>query len=93
MSNSDSWAYEESGPGRPETRKPVLNEAKTEAIATADAHTTNAGLPSYSDLLGFVQYIAKSEPCSAHQGNDTKARYIEFQERASYLFAKATTTH
>jgi hypothetical protein len=32
-----------------------MNEAKTEAISNADAHLTNAGLVSYSDLLKLVE--------------------------------------
>lgn len=30
--------------------------AKIEAIANADAHATNAGLPSYTDLLVLEDY-------------------------------------
>lgn len=33
------------------------NAAKTEAVANADAHLTNAGLPGYTDLLAALQAI------------------------------------
>lgn len=40
MSNSDSWAYEDSGPGRPETRQPNLwadvQKARAEINATME---------------------------------------------------------
>ena len=35
--------------------------AKIEAIDNADAHATNAGLPSYTDLLRLVQRLAYKE--------------------------------
>lgn len=41
-----------------------MNEAQTEAIANADAHTNNAALPTYTDLLSLVgrlAYPAESE--------------------------------
>lgn len=38
-----------------------MNEAQIEAIANADAHATNAGLPSYSDLMQIVQRIAAAD--------------------------------
>jgi hypothetical protein len=33
----------------------MLNAAQLLAVANADAHTSNAGLPSYSDLLRIAQ--------------------------------------
>jgi len=33
----------------------MLNPSQLLAIANADAHTSNAGLPSYSDLLRIAQ--------------------------------------
>jgi len=36
-------------------------DTKTEAIANADAHATNLGLPSYTDLLRFAQRMAYPE--------------------------------
>lgn len=35
-----------------------MNEAKTEAIANADAHSSNVGLPTYSELLAVVRRLA-----------------------------------
>jgi hypothetical protein len=35
----------------------TTNQTKTEAIANADAHTSNAGLPSYSHLLTLLVYL------------------------------------
>jgi hydroxyethylthiazole kinase-like sugar kinase family protein len=35
-----------------------MNATKNEAIANADAHTTNVGLPSYSDLLELLVKVA-----------------------------------
>lgn len=35
-----------------------MSKEKTDAIASADACTTNAGLPSYSSLLAFAQRMA-----------------------------------
>lgn len=32
-----------------------MNEAQVEAVANADAHTSNAGLPTYSELLEMVK--------------------------------------
>ncbi|WP_432263331.1 hypothetical protein [Cupriavidus sp. TMH.W2] len=32
--------------------------SENEAIANADAHATNAGLPSYTDLLRFAQRMS-----------------------------------
>lgn len=37
-----------------------VNEAKIEAVATADAHLTNAGLPSYTALLALLDYAENS---------------------------------
>ena len=33
----------------------MMNAAQLLAVAEADAHTSNAGLPSYSDLLRIAQ--------------------------------------
>lgn len=35
-----------------------MNEAQHEAVANADAHTTNAALPSYSALVAIVSRLA-----------------------------------
>jgi hypothetical protein len=35
-----------------------MNYAKSEAIATADAHLSNVGLPTYSELLALAQSAA-----------------------------------
>ena len=35
-----------------------VSEAKNEAMASADAHVTNAGLPAYGDLLALVHRLA-----------------------------------
>lgn len=35
-----------------------MNAAQTEAVAQADAHTSNAALPTYTDLLNFAQRMA-----------------------------------
>lgn len=40
--------------------------ARAEAIAEADAHVTNCGLPSYSDLLAFARQTADLSPTSRH---------------------------
>lgn len=34
-----------------------MNKTKIEAIAVADAHTTNAELPSYSDLMDALSAL------------------------------------
>lgn len=42
---------------------------KLEAIANADAHTSNAGLPTYSELLDFAQrmkIVGGLSYCSSH---------------------------
>jgi hypothetical protein len=33
----------------------ATNEAQTEAIAAANAHLTNAGLPSYEELVALLE--------------------------------------
>lgn len=46
-----------------------MTAAKKEAIANADAHTGDAGLPTYSELLDFVQHvrtIGLLSACSSH---------------------------
>ncbi|MFT0546958.1 hypothetical protein ACMHYO_11520 [Allopusillimonas ginsengisoli] len=35
-----------------------MNETQTEAITDADAHTSNAALPTYTDLLALVRRLA-----------------------------------
>lgn len=35
-----------------------LNEAQIEAVANADAHTSNAALPTYTDLYALVHRLA-----------------------------------
>jgi len=42
----------------------ALEPARSEAIAEADAHVNNVGLPSYTDLLAFVQRVADMSPDS-----------------------------
>lgn len=37
-----------------------MNEAQVEAIANADAHTSNAGLPTYTELLRELKRIAEA---------------------------------
>lgn len=32
-----------------------MNEAQVEAVANADAHTSNAGLPTYTELLAELK--------------------------------------
>lgn len=47
----------------------TATNAKTEAIANADAHTSNAGLPTYSELIAFVQSTRTAgmlAACSSH---------------------------
>ena len=34
-----------------------MNEAQVEAVANADAHTSNAGLPTYTDLLAALKML------------------------------------
>ncbi|WP_234265214.1 hypothetical protein [Hydrogenophaga sp. NFH-34] len=34
------------------------NESQIEAVAVADAHTSNAALPTYSELLAFTRRLA-----------------------------------
>lgn len=34
-----------------------MNDAQREAIATADAHTSNAGLPTYSELVAVLRLL------------------------------------
>lgn len=53
------WAVD----GKQTTRADIVarfSGARAEAIAEADAHVTNCGLPSYSDLLAFVQGVGSS---------------------------------
>lgn len=38
--------------------KTDLNEAQIEAIANADAHTSNANLPTYSELLHALNTLS-----------------------------------
>lgn len=38
-----------------------MNDAQTEAIATADAHAHNTGLPEYSALLALVNRLAQPD--------------------------------
>lgn len=47
-----------------------IGEAKNEAVAYADAHATNTGLPSYSDLLSLAYRMAYPEEGSSLQLND-----------------------
>ncbi len=35
-----------------------MNEAQTEAIANADAHTSNAALPTYSELVEALRRLS-----------------------------------
>lgn len=39
-----------------------MTPAQIEAVAVADAHTTNAALPSYTALLNFAQRLAYRHP-------------------------------
>lgn len=43
------------------TRRGTTMTAKTEAIANADAHTNDAGLPTYSDLLETIERLLALE--------------------------------
>ena len=36
---------------------PTLNESQTEAVAVADAHLNNCGLPSYTTLMNLVSSV------------------------------------
>ena len=37
-----------------------MNEAQTEAIANADAHTGNAALPTYSELVEALRRLSET---------------------------------
>lgn len=38
-----------------------MNQAKTEAIAAADAELNNTGLPTYTELLAALREVRESE--------------------------------
>lgn len=40
-----------------------MNAAQTEAIATADAHTNDTGLPTYSELLAALRRANDETSC------------------------------
>lgn len=40
-----------------------MNESQIEAIATADAHTNNAGLPTYSELVALLRRANDNTSC------------------------------
>ena len=46
-----------------------MNEAKVEAIADADAHTSNAGMPTYTELLEVIRDLASAEGLPAGYAN------------------------
>lgn len=63
-----------------------MTAAKKEAIANADAHTSNAGLPTYSELIAFVQRmntVGGLSYCSSHV-------VPEYAKDAARLLAKIT---
>lgn len=62
----------------------TMNEAKTEAIANADAHTNNANLPTYSELLAFVQ---KARTAAGLMASSSSAM-PEFGRDAAALLAR-----
>lgn len=57
-----------------------MNEAKTEAIAQADAYTNDAGLPTYSELLALLRE-ARRTTMGFYKGNCfMRAAYIAEQD-------------
>jgi hypothetical protein len=57
-----------------------MNPAQIEAVANADAHTSNAGLPSYSELLELLREAQKLG-LTFHIGNAYIRRvYIDEQD-------------
>ena len=57
-----------------------MNQAQIEAIANADAHASNAGLPSYSELLQLLRE-AQNLGLTFHIGNAYIRRaYIDEQD-------------
>ena len=61
------------------------NAAKTEAVANADAHLGNAGLPSYSELLHHLTRLIRAidrMPANAADGLADEAREFVAQVQA-----------
>lgn len=46
-----------------------MNEAQVEALANADAHTSNAGMPTYTELLTVIRDLAAAEGLPAGYAN------------------------
>lgn len=63
--------------------EPDMNASQTEAIANADAHTSNAGLPTYSELLACIQYAAMVGRLAASNNGQP-----EYSRRADALLAR-----
>ena len=47
----------------------MSNAAKTEAIANANAHLSNAGLPTYTQLMELVKALSTKESVAALRTN------------------------
>lgn len=71
------------------TSEPDMTNARTEAIANADAHLANVGLPSYTELLGLL-VEAQSMGLTFDRGSAyISSAYIDHQERLNRLIGAA----
>jgi hypothetical protein len=67
------------------TKTETSQAVKTVAIATADAHLSNAGLPTYSEMFGAIEHLHEnswldSDPCETEDlgvAKDTARRAYE----------------
>lgn len=82
MSNSDSWAYEDSGPGRPETRKPGMLRKTTpedEARMTEQMDKYLRERTEYAATLPTIRAAgleALKRLLSIAQGNSGQCRHV-----------------
>lgn len=58
---ADAYVASTKAPAAAQAVPAGLNEHQTEAIAQADAYTSNAALPTYSDLLALVGRLSRPD--------------------------------
>lgn len=75
------------------TTTEISQAAKIEAIAIADAHLSNAGLPTYTDMFRAIQHLHENcwldpDPCETDDLGVAKGRAREAFAAAKSSFPR-----